>query len=683
MTGLLTALNTESNALLESPTGTGKTLALLISTIAWREARQRTYLEAVSKRKTQERERIKLSFVATQETWKSQGSNVVESSFFQGSETTETKLQKNFNKMDTNLEPLPPKLPKIYFASRTQKQLQQAVKQLRMSTYKPKTSTLASREHYCINPKVRKSASINEECNKFLNEDLCMYFHGSHDFRHRNMESPVWDIEDLVSVGKKRKVCPYFASRNLATTADLVFVPYNYIIDPQIREASEIDLQNSIVIIDEAHNIEVTCMESGSFEISEQQLRIIQEEISGILGRLTNQEDVAAHEESPENIYRILHATIIALIENVNNPKGRRQNLDAFSFLHLLNGSDGLLSLGIRDEDVARIKKCTAQAISISNSEREEKKSRKLEIVISDEASESLQSSLALSEFSLRQLKSLSMVLNYIILGYPDDYRVAVTGKPSDGTKAISFWAMSPHLIFKEISEVSLSVILASGTLSPIKSLICELGVSFPIILEADHVVENSQVWCGIVSTASNNSKLENTFNNMQTYHYRDALGMTILDIIKIVCDGVLVFLSSYATMENLIERWKQTGLFEEINSHKQIFMEPRNNQGGKFDKMVKNYESVLENGKGAVFFCIFRGKMSEGIDFADKKARAVLAIGIPYPNVKDPQKLKGHFKRGNVVFNSVSNLAVRHFEQLTKHLVDALDTKMIGAQLF
>ena len=41
--------------------------------------------------------------------------------------------------------------------------------------------------------------------------------------------------------------------------------------------------------------------------------------------------------------------------------------------------------------------------------------------------------------------------------------------------------------------------------------------------------------------------------------------------------------------------------------------------------------------GKGAILCLICRGKLSEGIDFPDGLCRAVIIIGIPYPNVKDP----------------------------------------------
>ena len=34
---------------------------------------------------------------------------------------------------------------------------------------------------------------------------------------------------------------------------------------------------------------------------------------------------------------------------------------------------------------------------------------------------------------------------------------------------------------------------------------------------------------------------------------------------------------------------------------------------------------------------CVCRGKVSEGIDFTDQMCRAVIFVGVPYPNIKDP----------------------------------------------
>lgn len=57
-----------------------------------------------------------------------------------------------------------------------------------------------------------------------------------------------WDMEDIVTLGQQTYGCPFFASRTLAKGAEIVFCPYNYVTDPGIREAMDIQLQGSIVI---------------------------------------------------------------------------------------------------------------------------------------------------------------------------------------------------------------------------------------------------------------------------------------------------------------------------------------------------------------------------------------------------------------------------------------------------
>lgn len=40
----------------------------------------------------------------------------------------------------------------------------------------------------------------------------------------------------------------------------------------------------------------------------------------------------------------------------------------------------------------------------------------------------------------------------------------------------------------------------------------------------------------------------------------------------------------------------------------------------------------------GALLIAVCRGKVSEGLDFTDDNARAVVTVGIPFPNIKDLQ---------------------------------------------
>ncbi|KAK3751816.1 hypothetical protein QZH41_013293, partial [Actinostola sp. cb2023] len=82
-----------------------------------------------------------------------------------------------------------------------------------------------------------------------------------------------WDIEDLVRVGKKSRACPYYSARELMREADIIFCPYNYLIDPKIRKQMDIDLKDQIIILDEAHNIEDSARESASLTIDTMELQ--------------------------------------------------------------------------------------------------------------------------------------------------------------------------------------------------------------------------------------------------------------------------------------------------------------------------------------------------------------------------------------------------------------------------
>lgn len=55
---------------------------------------------------------------------------------------------------------------------------------------------------------------------------------------------------------------------------------------------------------------------------------------------------------------------------------------------------------------------------------------------------------------------------------------------------------------------------------------------------------------------------------------------------------------------------------------------------------IINNYKRDAES-KGSILFCVCRGKASEGIDFADDMARAVVVIGIPYPQTHDWKYIK------------------------------------------
>lgn len=85
----------------------------------------------------------------------------------------------------------------------------------------------------------------------------------------KTLDWEVLDIEELHNLSEKRSVCTYYLTKSWAERADIVFMPYNYLIDEKIRENFKIDYANSVIIVDEAHNIAGSCEEVASKTISE------------------------------------------------------------------------------------------------------------------------------------------------------------------------------------------------------------------------------------------------------------------------------------------------------------------------------------------------------------------------------------------------------------------------------
>ncbi|KAG0039062.1 hypothetical protein BGZ82_009868 [Podila clonocystis] len=217
--------------------------------------------------------------------------------------------------------------------------------------------------------------------------------------------------------------------------------------------------------------------------------------------------------------------------------------------------------------------------------------------------------------------------------------------------KEILFWCLNPGVIFRSISTRARSVILTSGTLSPLDSFASELQTSFAITLEADHVVDKSHVWAGVLPSGPTKVRLDGTYKSVNTFEFQDELGRVIERVIATTPHGVLCFVSSYTIIDNLMKRWQQTGQYDKLNAIKEVILEPRKASNKVFDKTLKKFYTIIadevakgSNG-GALLFAVYRGKCSEGIDFTDSNCRAVLAVSIPFPSLTDLKiKLKKEY---------------------------------------
>ena len=173
----------KEHALLESPTGSGKTMALLCGVLAWVEAERAAKNIPKNHVKTLLSNETKVDDLVDES---NTSATVPPHSFFDPKKyqrkmfVVENEMDQDFTQAEgksscdgckgtdkTKDFDLPSsqenlKIPKIYFASRTHKQLAQSIRELKRSGYDARFTVLASRSQYCVNNYVRKQPDINE-----------------------------------------------------------------------------------------------------------------------------------------------------------------------------------------------------------------------------------------------------------------------------------------------------------------------------------------------------------------------------------------------------------------------------------------------------------------------------------------------------------------------------------------
>ena len=160
----------------------------------------------------------------------------------------------------------------------------------------------------------------------------------------------------------------------------------------------------------------------------------------------------------------------------------------------------------------------------------------------------------------------------------------------------------------------------------------------FEIVLENPHIIKDTQIKVLALSKGPENVLLSSKYTNRDSESYVQALGQLIINFSKIVPHGVLVFFPSYKALEIATDYWKKNSLWKHIGDSKSIFVESK---GAKEcnETVAKYYERIKDaRYNGAIMFAVCRGKISEGIDFADNNGRAVIITGLPFPLFIDPR---------------------------------------------
>ncbi|XP_042610078.1 regulator of telomere elongation helicase 1-like isoform X2 [Cyprinus carpio] len=203
----------------------------------------------------------------------------------------------------------------------------------------------------------------------------------------------------------------------------------------------------------------------------------------------------------------------------------------------------------------------------------------------------------------------------------------------------LSYWCFSPGFSMQELLGQGVrSIILTSGTLSPLSSFTCEMKIPFPVSLENLHVIQPDQISVSIIEKGPDGVKLSTAFDRRFVPENMSSMGNTLVNLTRLVPHGLLVFFPSYPVMDKTLEFWRASGHAGCIEKVKPMFVEPRGK--GTFTEVIDGYYAKLKdpNSSGGSFFAVCRGKASEGLDFADTYCRGVVVTGLPFPPMMDPR---------------------------------------------
>ncbi|KAF7814283.1 regulator of telomere elongation helicase 1-like protein isoform X1 [Senna tora] len=599
MEKVIQSLQEKCNALLESPTGTGKTLCLLCATLAWRKS---------------------LGGFST-------GGNV---------KTTQNCGEKTDI---SSSQPGTSNLPTIVYASRTHSQIRQVIQELKRTSYRPKMIVLGSREQLCIHDEVSllRGKTQTNACHLLCRKRAkrrCNHSNLVPDYIKKNPqlgEEPI-DIEDLVNIGKKSGPCPYYLSKELHREADIVFSPYNYLIDRAYRRSLDISWFDSVLIFDEAHNLESLCADAASFDLPSWLLTACISEAKSCIDICIKRRDKSNDKSHNADDFAILKALLLKLEKRIAEVPIESKELGYTKpgpYIHEI-----FADLNITQKTAPELARIIGEA----------------ETLLQEESQQT-------SNATIFRLDNISAILDIVFrdggTAHAKYYRVhvkEVEAQAADGSKGkasrvLSWWCFNPGIAMENFPKLGVgSIILTSGTLSPMESFAQELKVDFPIRLENPHVITPNQIWAGVVPVGPSGRTFNSSYRTRDSLEYKQELGNAIVNLARIVPDGLLVFFPSYYLLDQCIACWKSmnnvnsTSIWERICRHKKPVIEPR--QSSLFSTAIEDYMYKLKDtsASGAVFFAVCRGKVSEGLDFADHAGRAVVITGMPFATSTDPK---------------------------------------------
>ncbi|KAF8163298.1 hypothetical protein B0H34DRAFT_651010 [Crassisporium funariophilum] len=519
---------------------------------------------------------------------------------------------------------------------------------------------LTSRKNLCVNPEVakeKKGKVVDARCRDLTNSAVCEKSRadpGSVEVCgwHENLgkmepgsliPGGIWTLADVLEYGRDKGVCPYFAVRRMMPFVDIIIYSFHYLLDPKVAEQVSKEMsKDAIVVFDEAHNIDNVCIEALSIDLTRPMLDAAGRSVVKLSEKI---------EEIKTTDAAKLQDEYAKLVEGLQESITDDNDADEFMGNPLL--PDDLLKEAIpgnirkAEHFVAFLKRFV---------EYLKTRMRVLHVVAETPLSflqhlkdityierrplrfcaERLQSLIKTLELSrLDEYASLQKVASFatLVSTYEKGFLLILEPFETDNATVpnpvFHFTCLDPSLAIKPVFERFSSVVITSGTISPLDMYPKMLQFT-PVVQETYPMTLTRNAFLPLVITrGSDQVAISSRFEVRNDPAVVRNFGSILIEYSKIVPDGIVAFFPSYLYMESIVAAWNDMGILNEVWKHKLIFVETPD--ANETSIALENYRRACDNGRGAVLLSVARGKVSEGIDFDHNYGRAVIMFGVPY----------------------------------------------------
>ena len=95
----------------------------------------------------------------------------------------------------------------------------------------------------------------------------------------------------------------------------------------------------------------------------------------------------------------------------------------------------------------------------------------------------------------------------------------------------------------KEFNELGVhSMILTSGTLSPLEILRSELQIPFPVDIENEHVIGPGQISVSLIPSGPSGYRLNSSYRTRSHPEYISELGHALIKFANVIPDGYVLY---------------------------------------------------------------------------------------------------------------------------------------------